>query len=310
MRLWSVVALALAWVGHASGQEGFRPPVYTEALWLPENFIPGGFTADEDRPMFADPPRSNGSQRIVIRVPRPDGSGHDNWIWCFIDGMLLHRSAEDARGFVAWLVRPQGGTAPSFRRVSLGDEAYIDEGRLRGYLGQDNISYADAGGFLIKENVSDNRQGGAIVGGSIWRRNLLVDPVRVGRMTVGLRVEGMAISQSAHGKWEIVRPVPTGEELVAVARKVVAAIDEEHCCGCRICNNLCPYNAIEYLEDTNVSRVITSMCKGCGTCVAGCPSEAIVGTQFSNEQIFAQLAGLLMMNVDGSPVRVLEPVAA
>ena len=34
---------------------------------------------------------------------------------------------------------------------------------------------------------------------------------------------------------------------------------------------------------------------------------AIAGTQFSNEQVLAQLEGLLMMNVDGSPVRVLEP---
>jgi len=74
---------------------------------------------------------------------------------------------------------------------------------------------------------------------------------------------------------------------------IVATIDEAACSGCRICNNLCPFNAIEYDEENEVSRVITALCKGCGTCVAACPAGVIGGAHFSNEQIFAEIEGVL-----------------
>jgi len=80
---------------------------------------------------------------------------------------------------------------------------------------------------------------------------------------------------------------------------IVATIDEENCSGCRICNNLCPYNAIEYLEDKKVSHIIESLCKGCGTCVAACPAQVITGAHFSNNQIFAEIEGLLW-DADGN----------
>jgi heterodisulfide reductase subunit A len=74
---------------------------------------------------------------------------------------------------------------------------------------------------------------------------------------------------------------------------IVASINEEGCSGCRICNNLCPYSAIEYDEEKKVSRVTASMCKGCGTCVAACPAGVITGAHFNNEQIMAEIGGAL-----------------
>jgi heterodisulfide reductase subunit A len=74
---------------------------------------------------------------------------------------------------------------------------------------------------------------------------------------------------------------------------IVASIDEEACSGCRVCNTMCPYNAIEFDEAQSVSRVITSMCKGCGTCVAACPCDAISGAHFRNDQIYAEIDGIL-----------------
>lgn len=72
-----------------------------------------------------------------------------------------------------------------------------------------------------------------------------------------------------------------------------AFIDEKYCSGCRICNNLCPYNAIEFNENKKVSIVNEALCKGCGTCVAACPAGAITGMGFSDEQIYAELEGIL-----------------
>ena len=72
-----------------------------------------------------------------------------------------------------------------------------------------------------------------------------------------------------------------------------AEINPDLCSGCRICNDLCPYNAITYDAEKKVSEVNTSLCKACGTCVAACPSGAIKGKHFTKEQILAELEGVL-----------------
>jgi heterodisulfide reductase subunit A len=74
---------------------------------------------------------------------------------------------------------------------------------------------------------------------------------------------------------------------------VRASIDEKYCAGCRMCNNLCPYGAIDFLEEKKVSWVNDALCKGCGTCVAACPAGAIIGKGFSDIQIYAELEGIL-----------------
>ncbi|HEY4691454.1 MAG TPA: CoB--CoM heterodisulfide reductase iron-sulfur subunit A family protein [Anaerolineae bacterium] len=77
-----------------------------------------------------------------------------------------------------------------------------------------------------------------------------------------------------------------------------ASVDEDKCSGCRICNNLCPFNAITFHEDRMVTEINPALCQGCGTCVAACPAGAISGTGFSNEQVLAQIEGLLMLNLE------------
>jgi heterodisulfide reductase subunit A len=83
-----------------------------------------------------------------------------------------------------------------------------------------------------------------------------------------------------------------------------ASVDENKCSGCRICNDLCPFSAISFDEERKVTEINPALCQGCGTCVAACPAGAISGTGFSNEQIIAQLDGLLMLNIKHP-----EPVA-
>jgi heterodisulfide reductase subunit A2 len=138
---------------------------------------------------------------------------------------------------------------------------------------------------------------------------------------VATMTEGIFIAGCAQGPKDI--PATVSQGAAAAARvlghiqqkelslePIRASVIEERCSGCRICNDLCPFNAIIFHEDRMVTEIKPALCQGCGTCVAACPSGAITGTQFNDEQIYAQIAGLLMLNVDGSRVRVLEPVAA
>ncbi len=74
---------------------------------------------------------------------------------------------------------------------------------------------------------------------------------------------------------------------------IFAEVNETRCSGCRICGALCPYGAIEYDDARRTSRVIEASCKACGCCAAACPSSAIRARHFTDEQIFAQIEGVL-----------------
>ena len=140
-----------------------------------------------------------------------------------------------------------------------------------------------------------------------------LDPVAT--MTEGIYIAGCAqgpkdipasVAQGAAASARVLGKIQAGELALEPVR---ASVIQENCSGCRICNTMCPFNAIIFHEDRKVSEINPALCQGCGTCVAACPAGAITGTQFSNAQLEAQLDGLLMLNIDGSRVRVLEPVA-
>jgi heterodisulfide reductase subunit A len=73
---------------------------------------------------------------------------------------------------------------------------------------------------------------------------------------------------------------------------VYSEVNEELCSGCRFCNQLCPYSAIEFNEEERHSHIISALCKSCGVCVAACPSSAIKGRHFTDQQLIAQVDGL------------------
>ena len=74
---------------------------------------------------------------------------------------------------------------------------------------------------------------------------------------------------------------------------VFAEVDQDRCSGCRMCNELCPYSAIEFDAEKRRSNVIAAACKACGACVAACPSCAITARHFTDQQIFSQIEGIL-----------------
>ncbi len=72
-----------------------------------------------------------------------------------------------------------------------------------------------------------------------------------------------------------------------------AIVDEELCSGCEICLSLCPYQAISHNAEKKISAINDALCKGCGTCAAACPSKAIFARHYTNQQILAELEGVL-----------------
>jgi heterodisulfide reductase subunit A2 len=143
-----------------------------------------------------------------------------------------------------------------------------------------------------------------------------LDPVAT--MTEGVFIAGCvqgpkdipgSVSQGAAAAARVLGRIQQGEISLEPIR---ATVDEKKCSGCRICNNLCPFNAILFHEDKQVSEVNAALCQGCGTCVAACPAGAISGTGFSNEQVLSQIDGLLMLSQKNGSSKVSdrEPVHA
>ncbi|HLA80599.1 MAG TPA: CoB--CoM heterodisulfide reductase iron-sulfur subunit A family protein [Thermoleophilia bacterium] len=72
-----------------------------------------------------------------------------------------------------------------------------------------------------------------------------------------------------------------------------AYVQSELCSGCHICLGLCPFNAISFDEGRGIAALSEVLCKGCGVCVASCPSGALQQHLFGDDQIFAEIEGLL-----------------
>jgi heterodisulfide reductase subunit A len=77
----------------------------------------------------------------------------------------------------------------------------------------------------------------------------------------------------------------------------VASVNEDLCSGCRICEAVCPFGAMEVIEKKDgklVAHVIETLCKGCGTCAAACPAKAITALHFTTEQLLSQVRAILV----------------
>jgi heterodisulfide reductase subunit A len=69
------------------------------------------------------------------------------------------------------------------------------------------------------------------------------------------------------------------------AEPMVVTIDEDMCCGCKLCVVTCPYEAREFDEEKNIVRINEALCMGCGCCVAACPSGASQQKNLLEKQI-------------------------
>ncbi len=162
------------------------------------------------------------------------------------------------------------------------------------------------------EPRADSKETGKLFGiscstdGWFTERHPKLDPVAT--MTDGIYIAGCAqgpkdipasVAQGAAAAARVLGKIQQKELKLEPIR---ASVIEEKCSGCRICNDLCPFNAIDFQEKEMVSEINPALCQGCGTCVAACPANAITGTGFSDEQVLAQIEGLLMLNIEKEPI--------
>lgn len=133
--------------------------------------------------------------------------------------------------------------------------------------------------------------------GFFLERHPKLDPV--GTTTDGVYIAGCSqgpkdipdtVAQAQASAARVLSLIGRGKVLIDPVR---ATVNEALCGGCKTCLSLCPYTAITFNEEAEVAVVNEALCKGCGTCVAACPASAITGSGFTDDQILAELTGLL-----------------
>jgi heterodisulfide reductase subunit A len=72
-----------------------------------------------------------------------------------------------------------------------------------------------------------------------------------------------------------------------------ATINPDLCAGCKLCIEICPYSAIDFLDSKGISVVNEALCKGCGACTAICPSKAASQNHFTQDQVLSEVEGMV-----------------
>jgi heterodisulfide reductase subunit A len=97
------------------------------------------------------------------------------------------------------------------------------------------------------------------------------------------------VAQASAAAAEVMSLLSRGEIEV---EPTTATIDPELCAGCKLCIEICPHSAIEFLETKGISSVNEALCKGCGACTAICPCKAARQNHFTQSQVLAEVEGL------------------
>jgi len=121
---------------------------------------------------------------------------------------------------------------------------------------------------------------------------------------VSTNVDGVFLAGCCQGPKDIPDTVAQAEgaaaEVLSLASQgeieveaTTSFIDPETCSGCKLCTEVCPYSAIEFLEAKGIAAVKEALCKACGSCTAVCPSKAARQKHFTQDQVLAEVEGLV-----------------
>jgi heterodisulfide reductase subunit A len=100
-----------------------------------------------------------------------------------------------------------------------------------------------------------------------------------------------SVAQGKAAAGMILSQLMIGEKLALEA--TTAVINEDLCSGCKMCMGLCPYKAITYDDKEKRTNINEVLCTGCGVCVSVCPSAAIKSKHFTDEQLYAEIEGIV-----------------
>lgn len=118
--------------------------------------------------------------------------------------------------------------------------------------------------------------------------------------------DGVYLAGTCQGPKDIPDSVAQGGAAAAAALSLMDAgrvslepysawINALACGGCRTCEGLCPFGAIEMIaqDGRQVASINEVLCKGCGVCAAACPAGAAMQHGFTQEQVMAEIDGIL-----------------
>jgi heterodisulfide reductase subunit A len=74
---------------------------------------------------------------------------------------------------------------------------------------------------------------------------------------------------------------------------LIAAVDQDLCVGCGMCEEFCAYGAIAVDPVTGRAEVNEGLCEGCGGCAAQCPSGAATLTNYGKKQVFDMISSFI-----------------
>jgi heterodisulfide reductase subunit A len=115
------------------------------------------------------------------------------------------------------------------------------------------------------------------------------------------KTPGIYIAGGAHGPKNIPYSVAGANGVAALAgafvqgkmmlELMVPVVNEPLCISCRTCERVCPFNAVEVIDE--VAQVSEVVCTGCGLCVSVCPTKALSVRYHRDEQLLREISGTL-----------------
>jgi heterodisulfide reductase subunit A len=120
---------------------------------------------------------------------------------------------------------------------------------------------------------------------------------------IDMPIPGFYLAGTAHAPKTIGESIAqaqaaAGRALTLLAKEninlgaAIARVDSKKCAACLICVRACPFD-IPFINADGYSEIDPAKCHGCGVCAADCPAKAIQLMRFEDDQIMAQVDGLL-----------------
>ncbi|MFX0039705.1 MAG: hydrogenase iron-sulfur subunit [Promethearchaeota archaeon] len=115
-------------------------------------------------------------------------------------------------------------------------------------------------------------------------------------------VNGIFIAGVIQGPKDIPNSIAQAESAAAKAISLISKgkveldphvvfFDKDRCTLCRLCENICLFNALK-IEEKEL-KITPANCTGCGACAAMCPEDALYIPGFTKNQISTQIKSIL-----------------